>query len=313
MSHPNKRVLLLCDGGQKNKEFAEFAKYLKDGDVIMCHDYTDNPKEYEIFCIEGNWLAGPESFWDEIKESVEEYNLNKFIYHDEFKKSLWGSFSKGNSIYTYRTNVINYLFKKYKFENYLEIGVYDPTNNFNNINAKLKHSVDNYEFEPFKDLYTHNMTSDEFFENAVGNQMYDVIFIDGLHEYEQVYKDFKNAMEHLNYGGFIILHDVNPIEESNIMPYQQFLEQCPYRWNGTVYKAFLRLKDELKTWSCFSVDEPSGGMGIFTKNKLVKNSTLLHDYEWYFDWNNFNTHRDDILRMITYKEYTDLIDKDTEK
>jgi len=35
----NNKVLLLCDGGNKAKEFNTFSKLLKTGDVIMAHDY----------------------------------------------------------------------------------------------------------------------------------------------------------------------------------------------------------------------------------------------------------------------------------
>ena len=36
------KTLLLCDGGDKIKEFHTFAPYLKKGDMIMAHDYCHN-------------------------------------------------------------------------------------------------------------------------------------------------------------------------------------------------------------------------------------------------------------------------------
>lgn len=33
------RVFLLCDGGDKKREFATFAKFLKPGDLVASHDY----------------------------------------------------------------------------------------------------------------------------------------------------------------------------------------------------------------------------------------------------------------------------------
>lgn len=35
----DKRVLLLCDGGDKPKEVKQFGQLLKTGDVVMAHDY----------------------------------------------------------------------------------------------------------------------------------------------------------------------------------------------------------------------------------------------------------------------------------
>ena len=51
-------------------------------------------------------------------------------------------------------------------------------------------------------------TSDNFFKN--NKKEFDVIFIDGLHVYEQCRKDIINSLKFLNRNGFIILHDMIP-------------------------------------------------------------------------------------------------------
>jgi predicted O-methyltransferase YrrM len=51
-------------------------------------------------------------------------------------------------------------------------------------------------------------TSDDFFKN--NNVKFDIIFIDGLHEYSQVKKDIKNSLIFLNDDGVIFLHDCMP-------------------------------------------------------------------------------------------------------
>ena len=43
---------------------------------------------------------------------------------------------------------------------------------------------------------THKMTSDHFF--SINKDNFDIIFIDGLHEYSQVMKDIKNSLKFLN-------------------------------------------------------------------------------------------------------------------
>ena len=55
------------------------------------------------------------------------------------------------------------------------------------------------------------MTSDEFFEQ--NKEKFDIVFIDGLHHSEQVYKDILNSLNILNEDGTIICHDMNPTEE----------------------------------------------------------------------------------------------------
>jgi hypothetical protein len=113
-----------------------------------------------------------------------------------------------------RTNIINDIFEIYNFNSYLEIGTRVPADNFDCINSKLKHSVD-----PNTDgryYYTYNTTSDDFFQNYI-SQKYDVIFIDGMHTEEQVYKDVKNSIKNLNNNGFIVIHDCNPANKYYII------------------------------------------------------------------------------------------------
>ena len=49
------------------------------------------------------------------------------------------------------------------------------------------------------------MTSDEYFSKF--KDKFDIIFIDGLHHYEQVKKDIFNSLEILNSNGIILMHD----------------------------------------------------------------------------------------------------------
>lgn len=197
-----------------------------------------------------------------------------------------------------RTEIINALFESYDFQSYLEIGVCIPAHNFDLINASIKESVDPNQGE----VYTYNITSDDFFKNYVGNKNYDVVFIDGLHTEEQVYKDVYNSIKHLCKDGFIVLHDCNPATEFLARSYDEFKE-VGGDWNGTVYKAFIRLKSELKDWSCFVVDEDFG-CGIITQRKLLKNKILNISK---FNWNKFDENRKALLQLITFNKYIKII------
>ena len=72
-------------------------------------------------------------------------------------------------------------------------------------------------------------TSDEFFSK--NNEKFDCIFIDGLHEYEQVCRDISNSLKILNKNGIILLHDCLP---STIN--QQAVPRYKAVWNGDVWK-----------------------------------------------------------------------------
>lgn len=193
-----------------------------------------------------------------------------------------------------RTDVINLLFEKYKLQSYLEIGVRVPAENFNKIKAHVKHSVD--PAPRFK--YTFNMTSDEFFKRC--KSKYDVVFIDGLHVEEQAYKDVKNAIKCLNPNGFIVLHDCSPPYESFTRSYEDFLKK-PGAWNGTVYKAFIRLKYELKNWSCFVVNV-NFGCGILTERNILKNQLIDADISK-ITWDFFSKNRNGLLQLVSFDEY----------
>ena len=39
---------------------------------------------------------------------------------------------------------------------------------------------------------------------------FDVIFIDGLHEYYQIRKDVINSLKYLDKNGYIVIHDLFP-------------------------------------------------------------------------------------------------------
>jgi SAM-dependent methyltransferase len=63
---------------------------------------------------------------------------------------------------------------------------------------------------------THRMTSDTFF--AQNRETFDIIFIDGLHAYEQVQRDVINALACLRVGGLVFCHDLLPNNWIEEMP-----------------------------------------------------------------------------------------------
>lgn len=132
-----------------------------------------------------------------------------------------------------RTDLINYVLGKVRGTSYLEIGVRDRRHNFDKILAAHKHGVDPAPRRPV----SHVMTSDEFFERGHAG-VYDVVFIDGLHLAHQVEKDVEHALGALKPGGAIILHDCNPLTADA----QTDDYDGKKHWNGTVWKAWVKLR-----------------------------------------------------------------------
>lgn len=80
-------TIVLCDGGSKKNEFRLISDYLKDGDIIMAHDYSPN-ETYFLSDIKDkvwNWMEIQDS---DIEESVVRNNLKPYM-SEEFKKVVW--------------------------------------------------------------------------------------------------------------------------------------------------------------------------------------------------------------------------------
>lgn len=205
-------------------------------------------------------------------------------------------FNELDKILMTRTYVLNHLAEKYKLKRYLEIGVQNPTQNFDKINCEYKVCVDP---DP-KAHATFIETSDKFFSRGMNNELnffnpFDLIFIDGLHTAEQVRKDFDNALRVISPNGFIVLHDCNPEkEEHTIVP--RPTERG--HWNGDVYKFAIGID---KAYA-FTVDVDNGCL-VFS-NKESVNSTVYKPVNVGFDF--FNVNRKTLLNLITWDEFVKL-------
>lgn len=137
---------------------------------------------------------------------------------------------------THHTELLNALIAKYNLKSYLEIGVQNPANNLNKINCDFTWGVD----PDVTDKSVSKCTSDDFFKLVGGvysaslnktYTTYDLIFIDGFHEKDQVKRDFENSLRCLSDNGFIVIHDVLPENEAGtIVPRET------KQWWGSTYQ-----------------------------------------------------------------------------
>lgn len=80
------RALLLCDGGDKIREFNTYSAFLKTGDVIMAHDYAEDKAEFEKNIRNKVWNWHEISAAD-IKSACDSHGLKD--YHPEFRSVAW--------------------------------------------------------------------------------------------------------------------------------------------------------------------------------------------------------------------------------
>jgi SAM-dependent methyltransferase len=153
---------------------------------------------------------------------------------------------------------INRLLSLTRDQRYLEIGVSEGKT-FHSIKAREKVAVDPQFLFTFRhqtnNSYYFEEKSDEFFGGEFASKnLFDVIFLDGLHEYSQTYRDFLNALKCLAPGGFILIDDVYPIDEFSFNPNpkeairDRELSIAPkklqdFSWNGDVFKTIALIHD----------------------------------------------------------------------
>ncbi len=155
---------------------------------------------------------------------------------------------------------INRLISACNGQKYLEIGV-RKGNTLEAVGARVRVGVDpEPQFDEKKlpkGLSFYRMTSDRFFAQLTRDDVFDVVFVDGLHEYRQSYRDCISALNHIGASGLLMLDDVVPTSSTAAMSDQNAAQtQLEYLacddWMGDVYKtalAFSTLHKDVRVYT----------------------------------------------------------------
>jgi len=190
-----------------------------------------------------------------------------------------------------RIDVVHRLIEKFDNPSYLEIGCAGD-HLFDTVRVNKKVGVDPATGGNVR------KTSDDFFED--NNDRFDVVFIDGLHEYEQVRRDIINSIEFLNKGGWIALHDLMP---------RNWIEQhvpnvSSAEWTGDVWKvAFELLETDGIEFKIIKLDH---GVGVI---KVIDSKAILKDLRGDLMQEQFTYYYDNVkkLPIIEWGEFQDWI------
>lgn len=201
-----------------------------------------------------------------------------------------------------RTDLLNTFIEARNFQSYLEIGV-DNHWNFDYINVAKKESVDpRQETDP-----TYEMTSDEFWN--VSKNHYDIIFIDGLHQGDQAYRDILGALDHLSRpDSVIVLHDCNP--DTAVVGLHDYLVSGP--WMGDVWTAFSFYRLHSDKY-CYTVDMDCG-CGVIDLSRVSKNvcvgervrrlyNSIDPENVCYLSYQVLEEHREELLGFVSPEEF----------
>lgn len=212
-----------------------------------------------------------------------------------------------------RWDIINAFIEKHNYKSYLEIGYYKGWS-FDQVKCERKLAVDP---NPCKTLLQEKwashtayrlpeggsiakMTSDEFFALASRQLLLtpiaylDIIFIDGLHEANQVEKDIHNALKVLSPGGTIVLHDCNPPK------YEHTTTGIDGCWTGDVYKTAIKIAQD-PNYTFYTVDT-DWGVGVLrpVTGMRVNGRTFGESMT---KWEFFDKNRQDLLNLISVEEF----------
>ena len=221
--------------------------------------------------------------------------LNKFtkifrkIYYKLFIENFKGKLNYNFTENFYRWDLIEYLIKKNNYKNYLEIGC-DKNQLFSKVNINNKIGVDPVSGGNVR------KTSDDFFKE--NKSSFDIVFIDGLHTYEQVKKDILNSVNCLLDEGIILVHDCMPDSLG-----KQAVPRYKMQWNGDVWKAIvdLRQQENLEIYTC----EIDKGIGIITKKKntsILKLDKPINKLKFKDYFNNY----EEYMRVISLEKFKEI-------
>ena len=218
--------------------------------------------------------------------------LNKFtkvfkkIYYKTFIENFKGKLEYNFPDNFYRWDLIEYLIKKNNYTNYLEIGC-DQNQLFSKVIIDNKIGVDPVSGGNIR------KTSDEFFRE--NNGKFDIVFIDGLHTYEQVKKDILNSVNCLNENGIILVHDCMPDSLG-----KQAVPRYKMQWNGDVWKAIvdLRQNDNLEIYTC-EIDQGIGVIMNKINSQPLKINKPINKIKFKDYYNNYKTY----MRVISLDQF----------
>jgi hypothetical protein len=178
-----------------------------------------------------------------------------------------------------RSTVIQALLDLFNEPRYLEIGVYRGAT-FRAVEATTKVAVDpEFAFAlpaPAPGTAFHEVTSEFYFGQLLQRgEKFDVIFLDGLHTFEQTLRDLTNSLLCLSDGGVVVIDDVCPVSSlAAVSSYSRFnrlrelLHVEDGSWMGDVYRLVFFIEAFFQQLSYRTIAEDYGQMVVWHQPRL---------------------------------------------
>lgn len=181
-----------------------------------------------------------------------------------------------------RPVILQRIFSLFPKVKYLEIGVSTGAT-FHEVNAEKKYAVDpNFLFEAPKtsaldSVQYFPMTSDLFFEGHNEDEKFQVIYIDGLHTFEQTLRDLLNATQVLAPGGVIVIDDTVPTSYEASLPnsdicfqIRRLVNNGDSAWMGDVYKLAFFIQSFMQQFEYRTISDNHGQIVMWHQPRLER-------------------------------------------
>jgi hypothetical protein len=173
---------------------------------------------------------------------------------------------------------------------YLEIGV-SRGKTFNSLQFERKVAVDprfRFEVADFQreGVEFHEMPSDVYFTSHGASERFDVIFLDGLHTFQQTFRDFCNSLACSHDRTVWLIDDVLPVDVYSALPVESEALKNRKRaggdgpqWHGDVYKLVFVLHDFFPMFSYVTITGSGNPQTLLWKVPRNGFSPLLNSME----------------------------------
>jgi hypothetical protein len=179
-----------------------------------------------------------------------------------------------------------------------KIGV-DPDPKFNPTNGKLfKLTSDDY-FIQYNNEDTSSIDSDDIIDEP---PIFDVIFIDGMHQTEYILKDINNSLRILSDKGIIFIDDILPLNynEQLKVPIKHYYENGILKygenWTGDIWKVIYHIlknyKDHIKMFKYYyNINFRGIGMFKFEEGLQINpcDIDIINNYSYFNDFTDYLT------------------------
>lgn len=211
---------------------------------------------------------------------------------------------KENIKLTHSARRINILASKFKAKKYLEVGV-NRGATFTGVNIQQKTAVDpklRFDYASLQSEYVSffEVSSDIYFTEYAKTEKFDIIFLDGLHTFEQTFRDLCNSLAHCHDRTIWLIDDTVPIDiysahkdQRKAVEFRRLAggqsEVKSSAWHGDVYKTVFAIHDFFPSFSYCTINDNGNPQTLLWRMPRSNFKPLYDNFEQisrlsYFDY-----------------------------